>query len=82
MAGKGMAERMRALNDLQRSGALDPGNMGRLPKMKGTTGKRLSPKEKADQRKQREKELRRRKRELKNPGEDRGEGQIGMPRGR
>lgn len=63
MAGKGMSGRMQALRELQQSGALDPGNTGRLPKMKGSTGKRLSSKERADLRKQREKEMRRRKRE-------------------
>ena len=63
MAGKGMGGRMQALRELQQSGALDPGNSGRLPKMKGSTGKRLSAKEKSDLRKQRDKEMRRRKRQ-------------------
>jgi signal recognition particle subunit SRP54 len=62
MANKGMGARMRAIQELQQSGALDPSKGGNLPKLKGSTGKRLSAKEKADLRKQREKEMRRRKR--------------------
>jgi signal recognition particle subunit SRP54 len=87
MAGKGIAQRMQALRELQQSGALDPANAGRLNKMKGSTGKRLSAKERDNLRKQREKELRRRKREQKRgqPGGDDGEGGEGkglMPAGR
>jgi signal recognition particle subunit SRP54 len=68
LAGKGIGGRMQALNELRKSGALDPGNTGQLPKMKGSTGKRLTPKERENLRKQREKELRRRKR--RGRGED------------
>ena len=61
MAGMGMRERMKKVQQLQQGGFLDPGS--RLSKQKRGTGKRLSPKERAKQRKLREKELRRRKRE-------------------
>ena len=60
MAGKGMAGRMEAMKELQNSGLLDPG--GKAQKPKQGTGKRLSAKEKAKLKKQRDKELRRRKR--------------------
>ena len=64
MSGKGMGDRMKMMQELQRGGMMDPG--GSLQKQKKGTGKRLSPKEKAKLRKQREKELRRRKRDKKN----------------
>jgi signal recognition particle subunit SRP54 len=60
MAGKGMGDRMTALRQLQQSGMLDPGSKG--PKTKKSTGKRLTTKERARLKKQRERELRRRKR--------------------
>ena len=60
MAGKGMRERMNMVNELKQGGMLDPG--GRIARQKKGTGKRLSNKEKAKLRKQRDKELRRRKR--------------------
>ena len=60
MAGKGMGERMQAIRELQSSGLLDPGSRG--PKMKKGTGKRLSTKERAKLKKQREREMRRKKR--------------------
>jgi signal recognition particle subunit SRP54 len=64
MAGKGMGDRMAAIRELQRSGLMDPG--GRGPKVKkGDTGKRLTSKERAKLKKQREKELRRKKRKEK-----------------
>jgi signal recognition particle subunit SRP54 len=59
MAGKGMGQRMQAIQDLQRSGMFNPG--ARMPKMKGDTGKRLTSKEKAELRKKREKELKKKK---------------------
>ena len=63
MAGKGISGRMQALQELQRSGMLDPSNAGGyLPRIKKGTGKRLSTDEKARMRKQREKEMRRRRR--------------------
>ncbi|MCA9145991.1 MAG: signal recognition particle protein [Planctomycetaceae bacterium] len=61
MAGKGMAGRMQAIRELQQSGALNPG--GGMMKPKGNTGKRLSPKEKAKLKKQRDREMRRAKRQ-------------------
>jgi signal recognition particle subunit SRP54 len=60
MAGKGMGDRLQAIRELQNSGMLDPGSRG--PKLKKGTGKRLTPKERARLKKQREKELRRKKR--------------------
>ncbi len=63
MAGKGMGDRMRAVQELQRSGMLDPGSRG--PRVKKSTGKRLTAKERAKMKKQREKELRRKKRSEK-----------------
>ncbi len=61
MAGMGMRERMRAMQELSAGGGLSPG--GRLSKQKQGTGKRLSPKERAKLRKERDKELRRRRRD-------------------
>jgi signal recognition particle subunit SRP54 len=55
MAGKGMGQRMQALQELQKSGMFNPG--ASMPKVKGSTGKRLTSKEKAELRKKREKEL-------------------------
>ncbi|MBC8869933.1 MAG: signal recognition particle protein [Planctomycetes bacterium] len=60
MAGKGMGDRLSALRDLKNSGMLDPGSRG--PKVKKGTGKRLTPKQRAKIKKQRERELRRKKR--------------------
>lgn len=60
LAGTGMAGRMQKLRELQASGALDPG--GSPYREKKTTGKRLSPKERAKIKKLREKESRRKKR--------------------
>lgn len=59
MAGKGMGQRMQALQELQKSGMFNPG--GQMPKIKGDTGKRLTSKEKAELRKKREKELKKKK---------------------
>lgn len=61
MAGKGMGARMQAIQEMQRSGAFNPG--AKMPKMKGDTGKRLTSKERAELKKKREKELRKKKRE-------------------
>ena len=72
LAGKGMRERMKMVRELQ-SGMMQ--NPNGLAKKKGSTGKRLTPKEKAKLKKEREKELRRRKREQKRApgGDDDGE---------
>jgi len=60
MSGKGMGDRMQMLNQLQKGGMMDPG--GQFNKKKQSTGKRLSPQEKAKLRKKREKELRKKRR--------------------
>ncbi len=59
MAGKGMRERMRMMQQMQNE-MTNPA--GQLSKKKQSTGKRLSPAEKAKAKKMREKELRKRKR--------------------
>ena len=61
MAGQGVAGRMQAIRELQESGMFDPGGRGG-PKLKKGTGKRLKPKERAQQKKLREREKRRRRR--------------------
>jgi signal recognition particle subunit SRP54 len=63
MAGLGLRDRMRRVNELNASGFLNPG--AKLAKQKKGTGKRLSSAEKKENRKQREKELRRLKREAR-----------------
>jgi signal recognition particle subunit SRP54 len=63
MAGKGMRERMRMMQELQQGGMMNPG--AKLGKPKQGTGKRLTPEEKRKMKKQREKEARRRKYEEK-----------------
>jgi signal recognition particle subunit SRP54 len=61
MSGMGMRDRMRTMQELQKGGMLNPG--GKLAKQKIGTGKRLSSAEKAKLRKERDRELRRKKRE-------------------
>jgi signal recognition particle subunit SRP54 len=61
MATMGMRDRLKAMQQLQQGGFLDPG--ASLGKAKRSTGKRLTSEEKAKLRKQREKELRKRKRD-------------------
>jgi signal recognition particle subunit SRP54 len=63
MVGRGVGDRMRMVRQLQQGGMLDPG--GRLARQKQGTGKRLTSAEKLKMRKQREKEVRRRKRREK-----------------
>ena len=65
MAGKGMRERMKMVRELQSGLMTNPNGLARK---KIGTGKRLSPKEKAQLKKERERELRRRKREQKRGG--------------
>ncbi len=60
MAGKGMRERMKMVKEMQ-AGMSDPS--GQMSRKKQSTGKRLSPKERAKLKKERDKELRKRKRE-------------------
>ena len=45
MAGKGAGDRMKMVRELQQGGMTDPS--GRIAKTKGSSGKRLSPKERA-----------------------------------
>jgi signal recognition particle subunit SRP54 len=63
LAGMGMRDRLRAINDMKNGGMLNPGSM--LAKQKQGTGKRLTAEERTKLRKQREKELRKRKRDQK-----------------
>jgi signal recognition particle subunit SRP54 len=68
MAGKGIRERMKMVNQLQNSMSANPD--GQLSRKKLGSGKRLTPKERAQLKKERERELRRRKRDQKRgPGE-------------
>ena len=60
MAGKGMGDRMQMMQELQEQ-MLDPAK--RMPKTKKSTGRRLSPKERARERKKREKLMRQKRRE-------------------
>ena len=60
MAGKGLGGRMQALHELQKSGMLDPG--AQMPRAKLGTGKRLTSEERARLKKQREMDMRRRRR--------------------
>jgi signal recognition particle subunit SRP54 len=62
MASMSIGERMRKMQQLQAGGFMNPGG-GQLGKPKGSTGKRLTSQERSALRKQRDKELRRRKRE-------------------
>jgi signal recognition particle subunit SRP54 len=63
VAGKGIRERMKVLRDVQSSLASPNG----LTRQKKGTGKRLTPKERAKLKRDREKEARRRKREQRGP---------------
>ena len=70
MAGKGAGDRMKMVKQLQQGGMLDAG--GSLKKQKKSTGKRLTPKERAKMKKEREKLLRRKRREKREgPAPDR-----------
>jgi signal recognition particle subunit SRP54 len=61
MAGKGVGDRMKMMQQLQSSGLMDDPTLRGLKVKKGT-GKRLTPDERARQKKEREKMLRRAKR--------------------
>ena len=61
MATMGMRDRMKAIGDLQRGGMMNPG--ASLAREKQGTGKRLTAEERKKLAKQREKELRKRKRD-------------------
>ncbi len=60
MSSMGLRERMQAMKQLGEGGMFDPGS--KLSKKKGGTGKRLSPKDRLQAKKLREKEVRRKKR--------------------
>jgi signal recognition particle subunit SRP54 len=66
MASMGMMERFKTMQQLGSSGMLNPN--AKLAKPSGSTGKRLTSAERAKLKKQREKELRRRKRDEKRKG--------------
>ncbi|MCE5303265.1 MAG: signal recognition particle protein [Planctomycetaceae bacterium] len=61
MSGQGMRERMRTMQELTRGGLMDPA--AKLARQKVGTGKRLTSAERVKLKKQREKELRRKKRD-------------------
>ncbi len=61
LAGKSAHGRLQAMQDLQRSGIMNPG--AQLAKPKGDTGKRLSTEERKALQKKREKELRKKRRD-------------------
>lgn len=61
MAGQGAGNRMQMMQQIQQAGMLNPG--ARLQKPKGDTGRRLTSQEKAELKRRREKELRRKKRQ-------------------
>ncbi len=63
MSGLGVRDRMRAMQEMTQGGLLNPGS--RLAKAKVGTGKRLTPQERAKLRKEKERELRRKKREAR-----------------
>ena len=60
VAGMGMRDRLRAVNELQQQGAMNPG--ARFGRPKQSTGKRLTSDERARLKKQREKEARKKRR--------------------
>ena len=64
MAGMGIRDRLKQVQQLQKGGLMDPG--ATLARQKVGTGKRLTSEERAKLKKQREKEARRRNREMKN----------------
>ncbi len=63
MSGMGVRDRMKAMQDISKGGMMNPG--GKLSKQKVSTGKRLTPKERVKLRKEREREIRRKKRDVK-----------------
>ncbi|HVX59838.1 MAG TPA: signal recognition particle protein [Pirellulales bacterium] len=68
MAGMGVRDRLKQVQQLQQGGMLDPGGM--LSRQKKGTGKRLTSQERAKLKKQREKEARRRTRDQRNKKRD------------
>jgi signal recognition particle subunit SRP54 len=68
MAGKGIRERMKMVRELQAGAMANPD--GQLARKKVGTGKRLTPKERAKLKRDRERELRKRRREAKGDRND------------
>ena len=66
MSSMGMRERMKTMQQMSQGGLLDPG--GKLAKQKVGTGKRLTPQERAKQKKLRDREVRRKKRDARKNG--------------
>ncbi len=64
MAGKGVGDRLKMMREMQQGGLLDPN--GRLAKPKQSTGKRLSAKERAKMKRERDRMLRKKRRESRN----------------
>jgi signal recognition particle subunit SRP54 len=60
MGGKGMKERLKMVQEMQESGMMNPGARG--PKTKLSTGKRMTPDQKRRAKKERDKELRKKRR--------------------
>ena len=69
LAGGGMGNAMKALQQMQQGGAFNPG--AQLQKPKGDTGKRMTPQQRKEEQKKREKMLRKLKRDQK--GRPKGE---------
>ncbi len=67
MSGMGIRDRMKTVQQLGQGGMLNPG--ARFAKQKKGTGKRLTPTERAQQKKLRKRELRRKKRETRTKGD-------------
>jgi signal recognition particle subunit SRP54 len=68
VSNMGIRDRMRTMQEMAKGSMANPG--GLLTKQKVGTGKRLTPKEKANLKKQREKDKRRQRRNAKNDGKD------------
>jgi signal recognition particle subunit SRP54 len=68
MAGLGVRDRMKKVKEMAQGGFLNPGS--KFQKQKKGTGKRLSPREKAKLKKQREKDLRKQRRGSRSPGSE------------
>jgi signal recognition particle subunit SRP54 len=66
MAGGGMGNAMKAIQQMQQGGAFNPG--AQLQKPKGDTGKRLTPQQRKEEQKRRDKLLRKLKRDQKGKG--------------
>jgi signal recognition particle subunit SRP54 len=66
LAGKGMMEKFRAMQDLQKGGMFSPG--AKFAKPKQGTGKRLTAEERRKLKKQREREARKKKRGVRGSG--------------